>query len=455
MSCREYRPLSYRPGLQFRPRRPDGVSRGRQGAAGRILCLRRRRCVLPLWTAYRNATRGPGGAADGGIGRHPCACARGDRVQYRLDPGAGTFAAAPHRALRRHGPGHQAGLHGVAVAAGFRARNRGHRAARIHPHADSVISARAATSPWWGPPTWRRWRRHRCTVERPTMMPSPARSRRVSSKAAAAAPIRSCWPARIIRYCCSGCSALPPGRSTGSIRHLRSRAGLPVCSGRRLRRVHKSKQLHFLRRASSLHPRWWRLLRDLGLPGWFRTRMRKTDLRYRRANVNARNRHGHDEPPMLQVVGPIRDGFCRPAPYSSLSLCFTTTSRHIRVSRAIRAVNEAGVEPSTATMSCAASFSRNAGSAKIAVTAAARRSTTGFGVPAGARMPYQLSVTKSGTPASITVGVSGSSAERSTLGTASARTAPDWISAIAEDTEENPTGTWPATMSCICGAAPL
>ena len=97
-----------------------------------------------------------------------------------------------------------------------------------------------------------------------------------------------------------------------------------------------------------------------------------------------------------------------------------TTSAHSASSRSTRAPSSAGVIGRT-TAPCSSALARNSGAAVIAEISAAKRSTSGAGVAAGAKTANQASATKPGRPASAAVGTSGSAGCRSRADSAMAR----------------------------------
>ena len=76
------------------------------------------------------------------------------------------------------------------------------------------------------------------------------------------------------------------------------------------------------------------------------------------------------------------------------------------------------------------------------------------GRPAGARMPWNANTSVLGTPASASVGTSGSAATRLAEPMASARTLPEVITGRPAARSRNMQGTWPPITSCSAGAAP-
>ena len=107
-----------------------------QGAARRALRLRRGRRVLPLWPPARSRSGRTRARRDGEL----IEAHRPDLVVVACNTASTLvlpqLARAFHSAVRRHRAGDQAGLRGLEEPAGFRARHRGDRPARIHPRAD-------------------------------------------------------------------------------------------------------------------------------------------------------------------------------------------------------------------------------------------------------------------------------------------------------------------------------
>ena len=83
-----------------------------------------------------------------------------------------------------------------------------------------------------------------------------------------------------------------------------------------------------------------------------------------------------------------------------------------------------------------------------------RRSTIGFGVPAGANSPFQPLASKPRSPASSMVGTVGRPSTRRGPLTAIARSCPPSMNGLAVPIGANMTGTRPATRSVIAGALP-
>src|SRR5690554_5694887 len=77
------------------------------------------------------------------------------------------------------------------------------------------------------------------------------------------------------------------------------------------------------------------------------------------------------------------------------------------------------------------------------------------GVPAGAHTPYQVLISKPGTPDSCTVGTSGSEATRLAVVTARGRSVPLAMNPVLEGSESNIMVTWPPITSVSAGALPL
>src|SRR5437588_5296164 len=84
-----------------------------------------------------------------------------------------------------------------------------------------------------------------------------------------------------------------------------------------------------------------------------------------------------------------------------------------------------------------------------------QRSMMSVGVPAGATMPVNVSLSRSGTPASVLVCTSGNAGERLTLSTASARNFPSLTLDMAGGSAVNAIGVWPPIVELIASAALL
>ena len=82
------------------------------------------------------------------------------------------------------------------------------------------------------------------------------------------------------------------------------------------------------------------------------------------------------------------------------------------------------------------------------------RSTIGCGVPLMAHSPYQVETIQCGTPISAEVGISGNSAMRCGVATASPRSLPERICVAEVPMASNIMSTLPASRSCIAGPAP-
>ena len=82
-------------------------------------------------------------------------------------------------------------------------------------------------------------------------------------------------------------------------------------------------------------------------------------------------------------------------------------------------------------------------------------STTGFGVPAGAKMPNHAPPLSFAIPSSGNVGTSGSARERAAAATASGRILPALIWGSAVPIELKPAVIWPPSRSVRISASPL
>ena len=107
-----------------------------------------------------------------------------------------------------------------------------------------------------------------------------------------------------------------------------------------------------------------------------------------------------------------------------------------------------GSKPSDST------FSFTSGNCRIAAISRCSRFTISFGVPAGTSTPCMVSASCPLTPSSSSVGTSGSAAARLSEVTASARSLPSLISAVAGGIAWNESGVCPATTDWIDGLPP-
>ena len=104
---------------------------------------------------------------------------------------------------------------------------------------------------------------------------------------------------------------------------------------------------------------------------------------------------------------------------------------YIGTSRLMRAANTSGPSASTG-KPVFLNFSLISGSAKILTSSLASRSTIGFGVHAGAKMPWKVSDSASLMPSSSSVGTFGRSGQRVFDVTATGRTFPALSSPVSE-----------------------
>jgi hypothetical protein len=117
------------------------------------------------------------------------------------------------------------------------------------------------------------------------------------------------------------------------------------------------------------------------------------------------------------------------------------------------AASFSGVPP-TPSAPWASSFSLISGSATRSFSALFSFSITGLGVLAGTNIAYQLSTSKSATPASCTVGTSGKAALRLTVDTASALSLPVLTNCAAAGIDTHSVGTWLPITSVMAGPPP-
>ena len=122
--------------------------------------------------------------------------------------------------------------------------------------------------------------------------------------------------------------------------------------------------------------------------------------------------------------------------YSSLIPARLITPPQRCVSAAMCAAKSSG-EPSGRCMPCLTNRSRTSGALNALRASAFSQSMAARGVPAGASRPNHGPPYTSGTPASAMVGTSGSTSTRFSAATASARTLPSAICAIAKGTMSN------------------
>ena len=123
-------------------------------------------------------------------------------------------------------------------------------------------------------------------------------------------------------------------------------------------------------------------------------------------------------------------------------------------SRAIICANCSGVSGAGSAPS-AMSFARTSGVFRILVTSAFHFAIMAAGVPAGAKSPYHVEMSKPGRPASAIVGNSGTSVDRSAVVTASAFNLPALTWAIALARLSNMNCVSPASSAWVAGAPPL
>src|ERR1044072_1344750 len=177
--------------------------------------------------------------------------------------------------------------------------------------------------------------------------------------------------------------------------------------------------------------------------------------------VMARNRHltGARNIEMREAANVVRQcagvGLVRSlAHQSSRPPAACTTARHLGISALMVAANSAGDEPAISTPRSPSAL-RVAGSFSAVTVARCSASTIALGVPAGATSPCQVVASKPARPSSATVGISGSTAVRAGVVTASGRTNPSLTWPTTEAAVANIIWTCPAITSCSAGAAPL
>ena len=199
--------------VRFRARRAHRVPRGREGAAGRPLRLRRRRRVLSLRPPATRPSWSPAcSTVMDGADRGAPAGPRGDRLQHRLDPGAAAAArrasrcrsSAPCRRSSRPAPASRSKL--VSVLGTEATVQREYTRTLIRDFANGCAVTLV------GSPRLAELAEAELKGERVADADIAPKSRPASSSRTARAPTRSCWPAPIIRCCSSGCSSSRPGR---------------------------------------------------------------------------------------------------------------------------------------------------------------------------------------------------------------------------------------------------
>src|SRR5207237_1705942 len=129
------------------------------------------------------------------------------------------------------------------------------------------------------------------------------------------------------------------------------------------------------------------------------------------------------------------------------------TSDHSARSAAINAANSSGVLLRGSAPYCS-SRATNCGSFAARPISPAILLTMFFGVPAGAKSPFQVNTLNPGNPDSAIVGTSGICGARLSLDTASRRTEPLAACGIASEMFENMVCRCPATTSVKAGALP-
>src|SRR6185503_2934531 len=139
---------------------------------------------------------------------------------------------------------------------------------------------------------------------------------------------------------------------------------------------------------------------------------------------------------------------------SAFMFAALTTRVQRSSSRLTRSPRAWGVPPSGC-RPCFSSTSRTAGSRMNWFSDSLSCITIGCGVPAGANIAYQVSTSRSGMPASLSVGTSGNASARFALITASMRRRPACTCGATVCSAEIMACTCPPTRSAIAPAAPL
>src|SRR6185436_11693875 len=173
------------------------------------------------------------------------------------------------------------------------------------------------------------------------------------------------------------------------------------------------------------------------------------------ARVEVLERHLHELRPDL-AIGRFREpvGLESVHRHSGLMPASFTTRVHFSVSFATKAVISAGFMRITSAPSSSKRL-RVSGESRIKFISLYKRSSTGCGVPAGARMPHQLVTSKPGTPPSAIVGTSGMAGLRCAPLTPSAFSLPERTCGIICTRLPRFICTCPAITSVIAGPPPL
>src|SRR5262249_24704107 len=142
------------------------------------------------------------------------------------------------------------------------------------------------------------------------------------------------------------------------------------------------------------------------------------------------------------------------AAHSARMFASWTTLLHLAISALMRAPNSSGVL-ATGPNPRVPSRSLTSAAATALATSARQRSMMSFAVPAGATIPVNVSLSRSGTPASALVGTFGSAGERRTLSTASAHSFSSLMLDMAGGRAVNAIGVWPPIVELIGSGALL
>src|SRR5258706_501038 len=175
----------------------------------------------------------------------------------------------------------------------------------------------------------------------------------------------------------------------------------------------------------------------------------------------------HDESEAVRAARPVErraaahrdprpaEGALRPGNYSTFTPIARTSFPHFSTSAARKARASAGEALASASMPMLASCSFSCGFCAIFTSAAWSRLTRSSGVPAVARIAYQVDTSNPGNPLSARVGVPGANAECFAPVSARSLSFPALANGATFATGAKLMCTCPDTKSVIAGAAPL
>src|SRR6185369_1338777 len=141
------------------------------------------------------------------------------------------------------------------------------------------------------------------------------------------------------------------------------------------------------------------------------------------------------------------------AQFSTLILASRITGPHLSISDFRKAASSPGVVP-RGVAPRSSKRDLTLGCARAALVSALSLAMISGGVFTGTKKPNQLETSKPGTPDSAIVGISGTTATRSLVVTASARTAPDLTWPMTDGMLSKETSTRPGSRSLIASAPP-